>query len=278
MQTNSIRLPWKPIKIVPVGDIQLGAGGVSMDTLARDVQRGLANDAWFIGMGDYVDSMSPSGRRKYASADFYDSTIQQLNKGAEKDIEQLWEILEPTKGKWLGLHQGHHYHDFKDGSTTDTRLATMLGCPFLGDSAFTRITFKRGQGTARQLTLYSTHGEGSGQTQSAPLSKLEKVAGGISADLYLINHYARKGAQPADVLYMDDRGHINHRTVYYIATGGYMGAYVEGSHKDGRAQGSYVEKAMLKPTTLGGVMISATPTRWRENGLEYNEIITGVEL
>jgi|TARA_R110000823_G_scaffold35986_5_gene98608 hypothetical protein len=277
MQTNTIRVPWKTQHIVPIGDIQLGAGGVSLDTLQADVDRGMQNDAWFIGMGDYVDSESPSGRQKHKSAGFYDSTNQKLNEGSERDIETLMEIFEPTIGKWLGLHQGHHYHDYFDGSTTDTRLCRRLEAPFLGDAAFTRIQFVRGK-TVHNLTVFSTHGTGSGSTQAAPLSKLEGLSKGIESDIYLINHFARKGAVPADRLFMDKKGHVNHSKRWFVATGGYMGAYTEGSMLDGRPQGSYVEKAMLTPTTLGGVIIKATPERKREDGQDTVYIDTTVTL
>jgi hypothetical protein len=237
----------------------------------------MANDALFIGMGDYVDSESPSGRQKHRSANFYDSTNQALNENSDRQIDTLMEIFEPTIGRWLGLHQGHHYHDYFNGATTDTKLCQRLEAPFLGDTAFTRIKFKRGK-SVQSLTIFSTHGTGSGATQAAPLSKLEGLSKGIEADIYLINHFARKGAVPADRLFMDRKDHINHSKRWYVATGGYMGAYTEGSMLDGRPQGSYVEKAMLTPTTLGGVVIKAEPIRKRDERQDTSYIETTVTL
>ena len=66
MEINILKpLPWKETFLVPIGDIQLGAGGVDLDTLRADVKRGMDLDAWFIGLGDYVDVASPSGRASY---------------------------------------------------------------------------------------------------------------------------------------------------------------------------------------------------------------------
>ena len=118
-------LPWKKTYVVPVGDVQLGAGGVDLDTLRRDIERGLEHDAWFIGMGDYVDVASPSGRRKILAAGFYDSVVSALEGKAEEHIDEFLKVVEGTEGRWLGLLQGHHYYEFGDGTTSDTRSALM---------------------------------------------------------------------------------------------------------------------------------------------------------
>jgi hypothetical protein len=253
-------LPWQKTYLVPVGDIQQGASGVDLSKLRDDINRGLDHDAYYCGLGDYLDVMSPSGRAKYEAAGFYDSVGAAIGAQCTEELAKLQEILEPTRGRWWGLVQGHHYFDFGDGTTTDTRLAEWLGCPFLGDSAFIRPRFQ--DGTVRtSLDIYITHGSGSGQTQAAPISKLEKTSNGVMADLYLINHYARRGSVPRDRIKLNQQGVIESYTIHMTATGGYMKGYEQGSRKGGRAQGSYVERAMMNPTTMGGVLIGLEPRR-----------------
>jgi len=271
-------LDWKPISIVPVGDVQLGAGGVVKKALRQDIERGLKENALFIGMGDYVDVASPSGRAKIKGADFYDSVESALAAYDDAQVDEFLSLVAGTEGRWIGIHQGHHYFEHGDGSTSDTRIADALGAPFLGDSALSRLTFARARSTRVNFDIYSTHGTGSGQTQAAPLTKLEKISGAVEADLYLINHYARKGAVPRDKLFMDQKGRLQHRTTYMVATGGYMAAYEEGSSKSGRAQGSYVEKAMLTPTTLGGTIIRLTPERVQKDLISKSAIRQEVTL
>lgn len=264
-------LPWQKTYLVPVGDIQLGAGGVDLSKLKDDINRGLDNDAYYCGLGDYLDVASPSGRQKLAAAGFYDSVLAALASQCDEELEKLKEILEPTRGRWWGLVQGHHFLDYGDGTTTDTRLADWLGCPFLGDSAFIRPRFQ--DGTVRtSLDVYITHGTGSGATQAAPLAKLEKVSNGIIADLYLINHYARRGSVPRDRIGLNQQGQIEAKTVHMTATGGYMKGYEQGSKSSGRPQGSYVEKAMMNPTTMGGVLIGMEPRRVRRLGKRVTEV------
>ena len=278
-------LPWKPTYLIPVGDIQLGAQGVDTQTLREDIQRGLdllkqGNEVFYIGMGDFVDMPSPSGRRKIRAADFYDSVVEALEEDAREQINKFLNLVKGTKGRWLGVLQGHHFYEFGDGRTSDTIIADALDAPFLGDSAFVKMTWLRTKktGSYSSIVIYATHGVGSGQTQSAPLNKLEKLAGAVQADLYLINHYARRGAIPIDQVYLSTRGRIHSRTVYLVATGGYMKAYDQSAKRAGRAQGSYVEKAMMKPVTLGGVLISLTPQRNYAGGSESAAIKIGVEV
>ena len=272
--TTTDYFKWKPLYVIPVGDIQLGAGGVDIDSLRRDIKRGVdltkaGEQVAFIGLGDYVDVASPSGRQKVRNADFYDSVIEALDDDAQRRIEELGRYFRYTNGQWLGLLEGHHYWDFGDGTTTDTRLAGSLGAPFLGTMAFVRVRFKRPGTTASvSHTTFAWHGHGSGQTQAAPISKLEKISGGIEADLYLINHYARRGAVPRDKLYLSNDGHIRSKTIQMVATGGYMKSSEQGSSKQGRPQGSYVEKAGMTPTAIGGTIIKITPVRTTIKGVE----------
>lgn len=270
-------LPWKETYLVPIGDIQLGAQGVDLDALKRDIDRGLEHNARFCGVGDYLDVASPSGRQKIVAADLYDSVHAAIADRVEQHREQLQDILEPTRGRWLGMCQGHHYLDFGDGTTTDTRLAEWLGSPFLGDAAYLRMRWQSG---AKRVAKdgFLTHGVGSGITQAAPLNKLEKVSGGIMADFYLINHYARRGVIPRDIMTLDQQGNIRSKTIYMIATGGYMKAYNQGNKRAGRPQGTYVEKALMTPTTMGGVLIKFTPFRKRVDGEERLGVDIKVEV
>lgn len=257
---------WKPLYIVPIGDIQLGASGINVEALKADIKRGMdlhkaGEQVRFIGLGDYVDVDSPSGRAKVRSAGFYDSHLAALDEAAEGVLGELMRYFRQTHGLWLGMHHGHHYHDFGDGTTTDTRLAGQLGAPYIKTSALTRVRFKRHGTSAVSGVIFSWHGAGSGQTQAAPINKLEKLSGWIEADLYLISHFSRRSVAPRDKVYMNHHNKLAGRTVYMIATGGYMKAYDEGA---GRIEAGYVEKAGMSAVTMGGTIVKWTPMRERD--------------
>src|SRR3990167_2167004 len=132
---KSLLLPMTEVRILPITDIQWGAKGCDADRLKQHIDWGLKNDCYFVGLGDYVDVASPSNRSKFASANFYDTVRDAMDSISEKHVSELIDILQPTKGKWLGLLSGHHYWEFQDGTTTDTRLAKALAAPYLGDGA-----------------------------------------------------------------------------------------------------------------------------------------------
>ena len=258
---TSTDLPWGEQIIMPLGDIQYGAEGVMMKQFRRDVEWGIEHGAYFIGMGDYVDVASPSNREKIKAAGFYDSVTAALEDSAERHFDEFMHAIRGTEGRWLGLHEGHHFWEFNDGTTTDTRLAQALGAPFLGTCALSRIRMKQSNGRSLTMDIWSHHGSGSGVLLTSPLNKLEKISGSFDADLFLINHFQRKGAVPKDWLYVDRRGQLKHKMKYLVATGGYMRGYTQGSKQGRVARGSYVERGMLSPANLGGVKIFLTPNR-----------------
>lgn len=260
----SKELPLDEATIIPLGDIQYGADGAHVDLLRRTIQRGEKAGAWYIGMGDYVDVMSPSNRRRLVEADFYDSSLNALEEVAEIHRQQVLRILEPTKGRWLGMLEGHHFYKFMDGSTSDTRLARDLGCPFLGTCAMLRIVMKDKKYPEKKrlsYTIWAHHGRGGGMKAAAPLNKLENLAYAFDADMFLLGHYTKKGVVPLQRISMTrvKPYQLEHKDIHLVATGGYLKGYMAGSQMEGRPQGSYVEQGMMAPVALGSPVVRLRP-------------------
>ena len=274
---KSMTLPMQEMRLMPIGDIQYGAQGCDVERLKAHLKWGMEQNCYFIGMGDYVDQMSPSNRKAYSSimASLYDSAREAVDEGIEAKRKELEKILAPTKGRWLGLIQGHHQWVFASGDTTDSRLAGFLGCPLLGDCAMVVLrmeSLRRGKGgrsgTGSKLhvpvKIWAHHGQGSGQTAAAALTKLEHAAKRFFADIYLMGHYHTKPAVPVPWIDFDvdakGRVRFNSRNRYLVATGGFLKGYEEGTKNAmGLPTGSYIEKAMLAPVTLGGPVIYIRP-------------------
>lgn len=270
----SLTLPWQETILMPMGDLQYGAEGADLDKWQRYIEWGMKHGAYFIGMGDYVDVASPSGRQKLRNADLYDSVKDALNDSAARALEKVWSTVRGTEGRWIGLHEGHHFWDFGNG-TTDTILAERLKAPFLGTCAITQINFRNDDHKrAVKAQIWSHHGEGSGVTMAGPLNKLEHMMSRFpSVDVFLLGHYSRKAAYPVDALvpvYGKNPRLIAKRRILAI-TGGFMKGYNVGNRHDGRAQGSYVEKGLMPPTNLGGVVIRMRPVHTEyEDRLDLN--------
>ena len=260
------------ILVLPVGDI-LWLGfpdeDVAIDMLARHIAWGVKHKAYFIGMGDYIDAFSPSNRARLKEVGLYDSSHRVLDRTADDLLETLYEkALAPSKGRWLGLLEGHHYHQYSDGTTSDQQLCRMLEAPFLGTSAFVRLHFtfstsKTGRGDVK---IWAHHGVGSGQRAGSPLNKLELLPAYWDADIFLMGHHHKKVATPLDrisAMYpnMDSKSPplLIHKTVLLVGTGGFLKGYVADRKVGATPRGSYVEMKMLPPVSLGGPLIRIRP-------------------
>ena len=251
--------------LLPIGDIQYGVEACDLDRLKRHLEwADKKPNAYFLGMGDYVDFGSPSNRGKLrgmlANNELYDVVGDGLKDLAERHLEDLKKVLAPTKGKWLGLLSGHHFWEFDDGTTSDTRLADFLEAPFLGSSAIVRMDFPA---TNSYTNIFCHHGEGSGALQSAPLNRLEKYMNAWEdVQIFLIAHHHKKVSAKLPRVRPVFDGEVpglKEQQCILAGTGSFLKGYVPGSTDRGRAAGTYVEKKMLRPVTLGAVTIWLRP-------------------
>lgn len=258
------------VLVVPVGDIQWYGDekGTALSMLKKCIQWGVDHGAYFLGMGDYVDAFSPSNRQRLRSAALYDTAHSVIDQKAEALVKELYEVaLKPSRGRWLGLLEGHHYHQFGTGITTDMMLADMLKTRHLGTAAYVRLRFLRG-GTAggQDVLIWCHHGSGAGQTPAAVLNKLHKTAAQWKGDIFLMGHLPRKCTDSIDALepIFPQKGdpYLIHRTKILAGTGGYMKTWVPQSRQGIVPRGGYGEQAMYTPASLGGVLVKIRP-RWK---------------
>jgi hypothetical protein len=262
----------KEILLMPVGDIQWAGdrSEVALGMLKRHIQWGVDRGAYFIGMGDYIDTFSPSNRAKLTSAQLYDTALRTIDKDAYDRMKELYDqALAPSKGRWLGLLEGHHFHQMRTGLTTDQYLAELLDAPFLGTSAYLRLIFDRAQ-TAKpstgEVVIWLHHGTGSSRAVGGALARLDQVRRGFDADIYMMGHFHSKDAKPIDYIRPIFPAHglprLVHATRLLVVTGSFLKGHVA-HRRDGLVpRGGYVEQSMLNPVSLGGVLVKIRP-RWQ---------------
>ncbi len=265
---KSLTLPWEEIQIMPIGDVQMGAQGVDVKRLCAHVRWGLAQgNVYFLGMGDYIDIMSPSNREAWRSARVYDSVRSALSSKAEEVTNMFLDAVKGSEGRWLGVLEGHHYFEYEDGTTSDTRIARALKTTFLGTCAFVRLVFsarsESNKGHSLKCTIWCHHGAGNGLTPHSPLARLYHVMHQFDADIYLIGHQTKKPAVKVPVIGISDKPpyRLVGRNKILAGTGGFIEGYPQGS-KDPtgmRPQGSYVEQGLLSPVALGGIILKVRP-------------------
>ena len=260
------------ILVMPISDVQWSGrdSEVALGMLKRHIEWGVERGAWFIGLGDYIDFMSPSNRQRFANAGLYDTAVKSVDDKAASLTEDLFlKALAPSKGRWLGLLEGHHFHQYRDGTTTDQDLAKRLDAPFLGSCAFVRLVLKLTKTRVGAVTIWCHHGVGGGATVGAPLNKLERLLASWEADIYLMAHHHKKVAGPIDRVEAawgggsggGERGKATlvHRTKIIACTGGFLKGYAQGEMDGKVPRGGYVEQKMLNPVALGGILVKIRP-------------------
>lgn len=258
MEINKVTVELRPslfglspeMILMPVGDVQHGAPGSNLEKMKRHIDWGMKHGAYFISMGDMVDTASPSERKALARAEFHDSTRIAMEEKAEEKYEQVEIALIGTDGRWLGWHRGHHFWEFSSGYTTDQRLARRFGGPSLNWLSMLTIKF---EGSKLQAKILSTHGSGSSSTMLGPLAGQGKrlLDSWPMADVVLIGHHSRKVGYPLDVL-EDPDAKIKARRRIVTLTGGFCQGYLEGST-------TYVEEALMPPLNQGAPIIFIRP-------------------
>uniref|UniRef100_A0A6M3KCU1 Calcineurin-like phosphoesterase domain-containing protein n=1 Tax=viral metagenome TaxID=1070528 RepID=A0A6M3KCU1_9ZZZZ len=277
---KSLTLPWEECLVMPVGDVQFEKGDKN-DRLRRHIEWGVKQGAYFLGMGDYVDVMSPSNRESWRAMRKYDSVQKAMDEKAEEHVEGFLNLISGSEGRWLGLLEGHHFYEFDDGTTSDTRIAQALKTTFLGTCAAVVLRFKRDKtNTALRCIIWCHHGMGSSRMQSGPITRLEHIMPYFEADFYLMGHMTKKPAAPVPRIYISDQEpyRLISKKKYLVGTGGFTQGYKQGATQGGRPRGGFVERGMMPPVALGGPVLKIRPVREAVGGRDTARLDLNVEV
>lgn len=288
MKQAKVTLPWRPLHIWFIGDLQWGGDpeAVATEHLKRTIAHALEDEARghtvrFIGMGDYIDFASPSNRSRLKSANLYDTAGDVIDQKALSLTREVYAFLKPTKGKWLGLVEGHHFHELKDGTTTDMRLCEMLDAEFFGTTGLLHIQFQRETSDQRiGVVIWFAHGIGSGQTGYYPLSRLEKKsAEWEQVDVFAMGHTTKMAHEFQNKVYPRwAPSDLAHRKVILIGTGGYSKTYVLGATQGRVPRGGYAEQRMLNAAIIGSPVLHVRPTKHRIGPRKDDKATLGLEI
>jgi hypothetical protein len=226
----------------------------------REVVAWIASEprAYVVGMGDYLEAIKVHDKR-FDSKSVDPKYLSDLENATDMALEDLLEILSPIKGKVLGLLTGNHEEKvrLRDRDDPQRRLCRALDVPDLGYDCLIRWTFKRGSGSAdpgRVVFVSASHGTIAGRSVGSCVSRMEKVAGNVEADLYLFGHghqliwfqTARVEAPSSGDL------HLGERLKSFAMTGTFRKTYQEGTR-------DYGEKAHYPAALLGSPKLTVRP-------------------
>jgi len=257
-----VKSPTTEVTICPIGDIQWSGDrdDIAYDHLEEHIALCLKQpDPLFIGLGDYIDFASPSNREALQQARLYDTARKVIANASKALVDDLYHrLLAPTRGKWLGLTQGHHHHPLildpkKPEQTVDSDeyLAGLLKAPFSEEFALIKLEFGSDEHT---VTFLAYHGSGSSVFPWGPLTRMYRLTPNFLVDFMLMGHQTKLSKTAFDRVHFPDTGpnRLEHRSIRLISTGGWSKGYVSG-------KATYVSRAAMSPVALGQPLVHIRP-------------------
>lgn len=169
--------------------------------------------------------------------------------------------LQKTEYGIMGIIAGHHYTQITPDLTSSEYICNRLGeltdkpVPYLGEmSAFLDLRFihpSKDHGKSIRQTVHVQHGKGGGQTKSSAITELERAMQGFEADVYIRAHDCQIVAYKVDKLYPKEvhrlgKPDILSKTITVLNLGSATRGY-----EPNKGSVGYIERRMLRPTTLG---------------------------
>jgi len=264
----------KTTRLKPFGDVHYGSPAFHKEKWkefcdwAKSEQENI-----YIGIGDYFDNLSTMEMKKFLHAEFHDSTVENYEDIQMSMVMNFYKQIGFMKGKTIGLLEGNHTFRFSDGTTSTQRLCTLLGCKYLGNSSFIRLTFKMDDRYSICYDIYCHHGKGGAARQVGSSVNIVQFMSQIcEAQLYLQGHDHSKIVGMRNRLYLQEGKkelHLKSKKVIFARTGSFLKGYEP-------EKSSYVAKGLMAPSDLGTISIKITPHRIRTCGL--NELNLDVHV
>jgi hypothetical protein len=237
------------IKIKPLFDIHYG------NTLCdvNELKKYLADSddkTYFIGGGDFLDSIIVSDKRYRKSIDAIES-----EEIIDKQIYGLFKILEPYKDKFIGCGIGNHEDTIVEKCATNPikRLCEKLEVPYLGYSWFFKLQFSENGGRGRTVMIHGHHGYGGGsRTQGGDITKFSKDISFYNADIFLRGHVHRLQSDEIPQLSIVGDTLVSKSRMLVIC-----GSFKKSLSNDGST--TWEEKMGFPPVKMGGSTILITP-------------------
>lgn len=239
-------------RLLAFGDLQSDADGFLNEAFDQFMDEMKKPNTAALGLGDYGDWMRPTMRARLGVAlSGDDSTRRQLDNMVRREQDKLLNKMRGLEGKLIGVHTGHHCHEFADGTNSDQRLACALKAPYLGWMATTRLLVKKhrtdDEKGAYAYTIVSTHGScNSRKTGGAATWTEDNLVRAWIADQYILGHCC-KGISWVP----HERNLVRRRGPAGIETTLPRCLQVPGFHSGYAENGGYVERNAFPPQPAG---------------------------
>jgi len=223
------------------------------------------DNAIVFGLGDYLDWTRTSYRVPIKNAfGEDDKAFQQLDDMVMETlvypfVDTIKKRCSTFQKKCVGMIEGNHHGTmlssrFRNGRTTTEEICKLLEVPYLGLSAWARITVYRSIGTKKfgtghNLNVLLNHSaSSSGKLAYSLTAAQRKLEGWRGVDVFLTANDHQLGHVLRQEIGCSQRGAP--RMMEYQQVIGKVGAF-QRSYRMGADSDNYVEKKFLNPGQLG---------------------------
>ncbi len=180
----------KPARIVPFGDIHIGAAGVNKAYLKNTIDWiAKTPNVWAMGIGDNVDAIDIKDKRFDIKA-IDKQFIKDLDNIAMAQMDYMTKLLEPIRHKILVMIPGNHEDKLRTRYSIDVmkQLKENLDVNVGDYMTYFRLKFDRNQFHTVPVTFWLHHGFFAGRKMGGKVNQLSDVASSYEADVYIAGH------------------------------------------------------------------------------------------
>jgi len=258
---HGCKIPFRygvPIRLIFFGDVHRDspghASGKWKEFLAYAKQQ---KDAWFFGMGDYLDSTSTSEREclGHISDKLHETLSKDIMRLQLAKCELFAKEIQFMRGRIIGMLNGNHYFQFNSGINSDQKICELVGAQYLGVCSFVRLYFES-FGRTHSRDIFAHHGASAAGTFGGSFNRVQQMAGGAEADIYAMGHDHKRIASPGQPrLFLSHSSKtgltVEHREPIVLRTGSFLASYEPG-------EVNYNVDACRPPASLGHVEVLVT--------------------
>ena len=254
------------IRIIPIGDIHLGAAACDEDLLDRVIESVKDKNTYWIGLGDYCDFINRKDPRYSLSSEA--EWLHGVSDKAKAQKEYFLEKFRPIAHKCLAMLEGNHESTILRHYERDIYSELVTGIKEAGKFApeeqlaigyygWLRLVFERKtknkKSPSKKIIINLHHGFTGGKLAGGKALNMQRWLWNHDCDLAIFGHSHNTAAQPEAVEKLDGNGNW----FTQIRKGAYGGTFLKTVNEGGSS--TYSEVKGYFPLPMKGVEIIIRP-------------------
>lgn len=254
------RIPENEFTLWFFGDVHYGVQSFDEDRFKEFVKIATTEceNPYFLAMGDYLDFASFSGNKKLNSGDLHETEEEWINSRIKRDCDDFMKMIEPMRGRLVGMIGGNHQFQMANGRNTDEYICEKMGTKYLGWLSVIDLGFgstKPNSNQQNHCRIFACHRARGGRLIGSSINGVVDMSNIVAnADIYAAGDDHKRHATPKPILQirqssMSECGfHLKQMRQYFIRSGSFQKSYVKDTS-------GFAQSKLMYPVDLGAVRV-----------------------